>query len=451
MAGEAVALGGRFELLDVVTDATATLALHDGVSGDDLTALRALEVVVEHAHDAGDVFGEMRGRFLAAQVHLERGRLGEAHESFARAAGMARRVGRPWAPYAFEARFQQALTSYLAGEWDDALAVADVTGQSPPVDSEALLTSLALLVRAGRGDPLVVDDARRLRPSWEREGLVALNAAAAVIDVAGAAGELATAQEVHDEVVEVLGRLWRPGFHARIRLSALMLAHLAVAAAHAPAAERGALAARGAELAAVVEDITARTTRRVEKGLGPEGQAWVARARAEHLRLAWLAGVGDPDPVVLVTAWQDAVAAFTHFGHPFEEARSRARLAAVLAAAGDTEGARAVRGPAREIAERLGAEPLLRELRTSPGAAAGRPDPARAHGPGRGTGGGDLTPREREVLALVADGRSNGEVAKALFISTKTVSVHVSNILAKLGAAGRTEAAAIARRDGLLG
>ena len=51
----------------------------------------------------------------------------------------------------------------------------------------------------------------------------------------------------------------------------------------------------------------------------------------------------------------------------------------------------------------------------------------------------------------MADGRSNGEVAKSLFISTKTVSVHVSNILAKLGAAGRTEAAAIARRDGLLG
>ena len=61
-----------------------------------------------------------------------------------------------------------------------------------------------------------------------------------------------------------------------------------------------------------------------------------------------------------------------------------------------------------------------------------------------------LTPRETEILALVAEGRTNGEIGKQLFISAKTVSVHVSNILGKLDAASRTEAAAIARRTGLL-
>ena len=54
------------------------------------------------------------------------------------------------------------------------------------------------------------------------------------------------------------------------------------------------------------------------------------------------------------------------------------------------------------------------------------------------------------MLALVAEGRSNREIGNQLFISAKTVSVHVSNILAKLGAAGRTEAVALARRRGLL-
>jgi ATP/maltotriose-dependent transcriptional regulator MalT len=60
-----------------------------------------------------------------------------------------------------------------------------------------------------------------------------------------------------------------------------------------------------------------------------------------------------------------------------------------------------------------------------------------------------LTPRELEVLQLVAAGRSNGEIGTALFISTKTASVHVSNILAKLGVNGRGEAAAVAHRLGL--
>jgi DNA-binding CsgD family transcriptional regulator len=60
-----------------------------------------------------------------------------------------------------------------------------------------------------------------------------------------------------------------------------------------------------------------------------------------------------------------------------------------------------------------------------------------------------LTEREREVLALVAAGRSNPEIGQALFISAKTASVHVSNILAKLGVSGRVEAAAIAHRLGI--
>ena len=63
-------------------------------------------------------------------------------------------------------------------------------------------------------------------------------------------------------------------------------------------------------------------------------------------------------------------------------------------------------------------------------------------------GGLGLTPRELEVLRLVAEGRSNRQIAEELFISAKTASVHVSNILGKLGAANRGEAAALAHRAG---
>jgi DNA-binding NarL/FixJ family response regulator len=59
-----------------------------------------------------------------------------------------------------------------------------------------------------------------------------------------------------------------------------------------------------------------------------------------------------------------------------------------------------------------------------------------------------LTPREAEVLALLAEGRTNGEIGQALFISTRTAGVHVSNILAKLGVRSRTQAAAVAHRVG---
>jgi DNA-binding CsgD family transcriptional regulator len=62
-----------------------------------------------------------------------------------------------------------------------------------------------------------------------------------------------------------------------------------------------------------------------------------------------------------------------------------------------------------------------------------------------------LTARERDVLRLVAAGRSNRQIAQELFISPKTASVHVSNILAKLGVSGRGEAAALAHRLRLTG
>ena len=114
---------------------------------------------------------------------------------------------------------------------------------------------------------------------------------------------------------------------------------------------------------------------------------------------------------------------------------------------------------ARERAEAMGVAPLLEEIDAlarrarlaiaEPAAAAGT-DPAAAEAaeasPVAQLG---LTPRELEVLLLVAAGRTNREIGAELFMSEKTASVHVSRILAKLGVGGRVEAAAVAHRLGL--
>ncbi|MBN9618795.1 MAG: helix-turn-helix transcriptional regulator [Actinobacteria bacterium] len=87
----------------------------------------------------------------------------------------------------------------------------------------------------------------------------------------------------------------------------------------------------------------------------------------------------------------------------------------------------------------MGAAPLLAEIRALGGSGRRVADEDRS-------GFTALTDRERDVLAHLVDGRTNRQIAGTLYISEKTVSVHVSNILGKLGVRSRAEAAALARR-----
>jgi DNA-binding CsgD family transcriptional regulator len=139
----------------------------------------------------------------------------------------------------------------------------------------------------------------------------------------------------------------------------------------------------------------------------------------------------------------------------------------------DREAAEADLRAAADVFRERGAEPLLAAATTlarqarvtlpaeaSPGGDASAETPTAVDTlPGDGRAPGverrpssavALSARELEVLALVADGRSNGEIADALFISRKTASVHVSHILDKLGVASRVEAAIVGARLGLV-
>ncbi len=155
---------------------------------------------------------------------------------------------------------------------------------------------------------------------------------------------------------------------------------------------------------------------------------------------------GGPD----LAAWDTAAAAWSAIGQPYLLAYALLRAAAAAAAQGDRDGAAARLPRAAELAGQLGARPLQQQIGRLarraridlPADATGQAGPAAPFG---------LTAREMEVLRLVAAGRGNQQVAAELFISPKTASVHVSNILAKLGVASRVEAAAAAHRLHLFG
>jgi DNA-binding NarL/FixJ family response regulator len=129
---------------------------------------------------------------------------------------------------------------------------------------------------------------------------------------------------------------------------------------------------------------------------------------------------------------------------------------ALLVAKAERPAAAALLREAHAAVVAMGARPLQREIEALAERARIRlePDAGAANGGDAGdTATGQhfgLTPREREVLSLVAAGRTNRQIGAELFISEKTAGVHVSNILGKLGAGGRTEAAAIAHRLGLV-
>jgi predicted ATPase/DNA-binding CsgD family transcriptional regulator len=202
-----------------------------------------------------------------------------------------------------------------------------------------------------------------------------------------------------------------------------------------------------AELAAArTEAATEESGRSLERAYGLEAAADLARARR------------DPDAGARAA---EAAEAWEAIKRPYPAAQIRRREAEAHAAAGDREAAGAAAARALAEAERIGSVWLAAEvagliararLPVGPSPAPATAPGANGGGNGRGADGAaaedpfGLTPRERQVLAALAEGATNREIAASLFMAEKTASVHVSRILAKLGVRSRTEAAAVAHR-----
>jgi DNA-binding CsgD family transcriptional regulator/tetratricopeptide (TPR) repeat protein len=190
---------------------------------------------------------------------------------------------------------------------------------------------------------------------------------------------------------------------------------------------------------------------------GPAQQAHQLTFAAEAARADRVLGAAEPGGLTergeTRAVWDQVTQAWETAGEPYPLALSLLRSAEAALVAGDRDGGATRLVRAAELAQRLGARPLsddiallARRARISlgqPGGAADtQPAPDQLPGPERL----GLTARELEVLRLVAAGRSNREIAGELFISRRTASVHVSNILGKIGVATRGEAAAVAHR-----
>ncbi len=437
---DALELAERLDLHQLASDAITTLSgLKKAGPKEGLRA--ALEEAVARAAESDAIHAELRGRFLLGRSFADWGEFDEAEKWYTSGIERAEAAALPWAPYGFESRWQLGWIHLVRGEWDRVLELFLVEGPVPPPIPRAMLTSMRLQIQQHRGEDVSARVAG-LRPFWRREGAVAIHAAPIEMVAAGRRDEPLAAVASYDDAVTVLGRIWHEWFSARIRLAAITVGVIADCLPRLSTAEREAIVRDHVERLRTDGDLVRERYTDPSGHWGPEGRAWVRRLEAETLRARWLAGVDAPTLESLIEVWRDVEACFVEFGHVHELAIVRVKLAGILRAGGDLPGARAVGDRAREAARQLGAQPLLDEL-VWVGSA--------AQDSGRGAGGTvALTAREREILGHVAEGRSNGEIAKLLFISAKTVSVHVSNILGKLDAAGRTEAAAIARRDGLL-
>jgi DNA-binding NarL/FixJ family response regulator len=247
-------------------------------------------------------------------------------------------------------------------------------------------------------------------------------------------GEFSRAEQAYRKAGEA-GHPVQPGL-ALLRLAQGRIGDAAAAIRRVVAEVEGDRVRRARVLAAFVEIVlaagdvaAARPAVEDLDELSSDLAAPYLRAVAESARGAVMLADGDAPGACRVlrrawTTWQQLDA-------PYEAARVRMLMAQACAELGDHDSAAMELDAARRVFEQLGAGPALARV-------------AELSGARKQTAPGGLTPREVDVLRLIATGATNREVADRLVISEKTVARHVSNIFSKLGVASRAAATAYA-------
>jgi DNA-binding CsgD family transcriptional regulator len=421
-------------------DALVTLGLLSAREGDNSEAIEKFTAAHSQARGSSMIGVELRVAYHLARAHLERGELAEAaavaHEGVRR----AEETGLGLAPFGLDVQHLHFQAHFADGSWDHAQQIADGFTVRATTVGEALLSAMALFIDVARGNQVAAERRTWLEPFWPADFFSEYIGRGNLAERALWQGDTQLALDDAAAAIRTDIDTPRGAGPSVIRVAAVALSARADRARQAR--DAGNAGGEKAEVAAARELIElarvgAVYPYRPKFELGREGKGWLARAEAE-----WRRAQGDNDP----PAWE---AVLEEFGpaYPYETARTRWRLAEALAEAGRRDEATEQWQQAAQLADQLRAAPLRAAL----------DDLARrarlGHGGHGSSGQADgalaaLTERELEVLRLITQGRSNREIGAALFIAPKTASVHVSNILAKLGAASRTEAAAIAHRAG---
>ncbi|HSL34322.1 MAG TPA: LuxR C-terminal-related transcriptional regulator, partial [Candidatus Limnocylindrales bacterium] len=474
--------------------ATTTLGVSLGWGDDPEAGVALLREALTLAEAAGDHDETFRVYANLTTVLDLVGRHEEAVEVAYEGIEATRRAGLE-AVYGNFLRGNAADPLFLLGRWTEARALgASALEWSPAgvafVDSVDTLATVEIETRAG-------EYAGRLLGQLLFE-LEMVRDAQHAVPVYRAAASFALWRHDHVDAVRVARRGWElvAGSEDWILIAKMAATVAEVEAASAADARRrrdlAVLANSRTHAARVLAEARAAVR---ASGVPPtigsrrEADAYLATAAAYHDRLD-----DHDDPI----GWAALADCWLSLGHPYEVARARWREAEAMLGSGEGRAARAGARRPLESAARIGLEltarPMLRELRELAGRALIRlPEAVAALLDGDGSGlaaepgglagtlpiaAGDgtdaaepsalvrgvvgekpatradtfgLSRREHEVLALIAEGRTNREIGERLFISQKTVGVHVGNILSKLGVSGRVEAAAVAIRLGLSG